>query len=108
MEKIEVGFRRRGQAEACPTGVLIRANQHFLRAATARNQPHSRFHQAEVCFRGRLDFRRVQAHFASAAERHPLRRRHHRLWRVFDRQVDVLELLDRHVQFVPLLLLRSH
>src|SRR2546430_5978350 len=37
VEKIQVGFRRRGQAKARPTGVLVRADQHFLRAAAARN-----------------------------------------------------------------------
>src|SRR5438094_7924560 len=37
VEKIQVGFRRRGQAKARPTGVLVRADQHFLRAAAAGN-----------------------------------------------------------------------
>ena len=50
----------------------------------------------------------MQAHFAAAAERHPLWRGHYRLWSVLDRQVDVLELLHSHVQFVPLLLLGAN
>ena len=49
----------------------------------------------------------MQADFATAAEGHALGRGHYRLGRVFDREIHVLKLLYGHVQFVPLLLLRS-
>ena len=50
----------------------------------------------------------MQAYFAAAAERQALWRGHHRFGSVFDGQVDVLELLDGHVQLVPLLLLGAY
>src|SRR5208337_3420550 len=54
-----------------------------------------------------MNFCGMQADFAAAAEGHALRRGHDGLWRVFDGEVYVLELLHGHVQFVPLLLLRA-
>ena len=50
----------------------------------------------------------MQGNFASPAQRHPLRRHHHRFPRILDRQIRILKLLHRHMQFIPLLLLRAH
>ena len=51
---------------------------------------------------------RVQTDFASAAERHALRRGHHRPRRILDRHVGALELPHRQVNVVPLAFLRGH
>ena len=85
--------------------MFVRANQHLLGPTASGNQAHSGFHQSDVRFRSGLNLRRVQAHFAAAPKRHPLRRRNHRFWSIFDRQIDVLKLLHRHVQLVPFLFL---
>ena len=99
MEQIEV---------FAASGVLVGANQHFFRAAATGNQANTGFHQADVGFGCRLNPWGVQAHFAAPAKSQSLRRGDDRLWRVFDRQIDILELLDGHVQLIPLLLLSAH
>ena len=49
-----------------------------------------------------------RADFASAAERHALRRRHHRARRVLDGHVHALELPHRQMNIVPFAFLRAH
>ena len=61
----------------------------------------------DVRFRRSLNSCAMQADFASAAERHALRRDDDRFRRVLDGEIRVLKLLDREVQLVPLLLLRG-
>ncbi len=63
--------------------------------------------EADVGFGSSVNFRGVEADFAAAAEGHALRRGDDRLWRIFDGKIHVLELLHGHVEFVPLLLLRT-
>ena len=57
---------------------------------------------AEACARVAM-----QHQFAAASERARERRRHHRLRRVLQRHVQLLESLDGEVQFVPFTLLRG-
>ena len=57
--------------------VLVRANQHLFRAAAARDQADAHFNESDICFRRGMNPRGVQIDFASAAQRHSLRRRHH-------------------------------
>ncbi len=49
----------------------------------------------------------MQRQFAAASEREPERRGHHRLRRVLQRHVHLLEVVDGGVELVPLLLLRG-
>ena len=87
--------------------VFIGADEHFFCAAATGDEADADFDEADVGFRGGVYFRGVQTDFAAAAEGHALRRRDDRLRRVLDGEIDVLELLHGHVQFVPLLLLRA-
>src|SRR5258707_13021580 len=65
VEEIEIGFG--AQAEACATRVFIGANEYFFCAAAAGNEADTDFYQADVGFRGGVNFRGVQADFARAA-----------------------------------------
>ena len=50
----------------------------------------------------------MQRRLAAPAQRHPKRRGHHRFRRILDRHVELLEAVDRQIQFIPLALLCRH
>ena len=88
-------------------GVFIRANQHLFRSAAAGNQPDARLDQSHVRLRRRLNSRacRLTSHPPPSAM--PCGATTTGFRRVLDRQIHILKLLHRQVQFVPLLLLRA-
>ncbi len=73
---------------------IVPAQQHFLAAAAGRNQSDADLHQSHVSFRRSLHAMRVQRNFAAAAQRPCERRGDHRLRRVLDRHIHVLEARD--------------
>ena len=88
-------------------GMFIGADGHLLRAAAGGDEADARFHQAHIGFGRGMDARAMQADFAAAAQSQALRRDQHRLARVLEGQVGVLEAPDGVVNIVPLLLLRA-
>ena len=88
--------------------MFVRADHHLFRPAAAGNQAHAHFDQPDVSLGRGVNPRGVQIDFASAAERHSLRRAHDRPRRVLDRHVDALELAHGEMNVVPLAFLRGH
>ena len=84
----------------------MRTREHLLTAAARRNQPHAHFDEAHVELCRCLNSPAVQRQLATAAERQPERRRNHRPGGIFQRHIHLLELMNRGIQLVPLLLLR--
>ncbi len=99
MKQIEVFFA---------LGALVGTDDHLFRAAARGDQADARFDETDVRFRGGVNPRAVQDHFAAPAEREPLRRHDHRFRCVLDSERRVLELAHHYVQVVPLLFLRGH
>src|SRR5579883_2589258 len=66
---------------------FVGADQHFFRAAAAGDEADAGFNEADIGFRRGVNFCRMQADFAAAAERHALRRGNNRLRCVLDGEV---------------------
>src|SRR5215470_12221754 len=98
MEEIEIFATSR---------VFVGSDEHFLCATTAGDEADAGFDEADVGFGCGVNACGVEADFAAAAKGHALWSGDDRLARVLDGEIDVLELFNRHVKLVPLLLLRS-
>ena len=88
--------------------MFVRADDHFLGAATGGDQADAGLDQAQVGFGRGLNARTVQANFAAAAQRHSLRSDDDRLRRMLEREIRVLKAADGIVDVVPFLLPRGH
>ena len=81
--------------------------QHFLRAATCRDNTCAEFHKSDVGFCRGDHARTMHGDLATASQCESCRRDHDRFWRITHAHVQILQFADCSIEHIPHTLLRA-